>query len=169
MTTLDYALHGLPFVVVPTGTANTPTLDFALGGVPFLAPVGTIVVAPTVTESVTATDSVTTAVTRVVAVTESTTATDSVSVTITRAVYVAEVVTATDSASTGIVHAEDVLSGAVSGMDFAYEGQPFFSAGADDTFGLDYVLAARPFIITTVPFTGAIQPSIKIYSSPQML
>lgn len=168
-TTLDLAFNGQPFVVVPPSGVDTSTLDYAFLGVPFVAPVDQITVSPTVTELTTATDSVTSVVTRAVAVTETTTATDSISSAMTRPVFVTETTTASDSAVVSITHAEDAVAGALSGMDFAFDGQPFLHAGADESFGLDFAFAARPFIIAEVPFTGTIQPSIKIFSHPQML
>jgi hypothetical protein len=85
------------------------------------------------------------------------------------AVYVAEATSASDAVFVYIERAEDTFADVAAGLDLAFNGEPFFLVGAGDTFTLDWAFGGRPFVISTVPFTGKMQPSIKIFSDPQML
>ena len=169
-TTLDYALAGRPAVRAATGSVDTTTLDLALAGRPFVAQTeGPVTHDVTITETVALADSETVVKTVLVARTETLSLSDSAVVVITRPVYVTEVLTLADSSSTIITELESTVSAGVQALDFVFHAQAFARAGAPDTMTLDYALGARPFVITTIPFTGRIEPSIKIYSDPQML
>lgn len=82
--------------------------------------------------------------------------------------HINESTVASDFVSVFIEYAEDAAADAAAGLDLAFQGQPFFQTGTN-TFTLDWAHGGQPFVASTVPFTGKIQPSIKIFSDPQML
>lgn len=167
-TTLDITFGGQPFIVVPPAGVDTASLDIAFLGAPFVTPLDNQILDITVSESATATDSTSISVVRTVGVTESVTATSTASTQVTRSAYVTEGALATDSVAVTILHSEDTESAAIFSLDYVYHGQPFVQFG-ENTFGLEYAFGGQPFVASSAPFSGQMQPSIKIFSDPQML